>query len=53
MKEEGERERDFQVLGRRNGKCKGPEVGTGRAFWKNSEEDGVCEAERARGEEQG
>ena len=44
MRERG-RER---VLSRRDSKCKGPEVGTCTAFWKNMEEADVFRAERAR-----
>ena len=36
------------VLSRRDGKCKGPEVGTCTAFWKNMEEADVSRAERTR-----
>ena len=43
MRERG-RER---VLSRRDSKCKGPEVGTCTAFWKNMEEADVFRAETA------
>ena len=36
------------VLSRRDSKCKGPEVGTCTAFWKNMEEADVSRAERTR-----
>lgn len=36
------------VLSRRDSKCKGPEVGTCTAFWKNMEEADVFRAERTR-----
>ena len=41
----GGRER---VLSRRDSKCKGLEVGTCTAFWKNMEEADVFRAERTR-----
>ena len=36
------------VLSRRDSKCKGHEVGTCTAFWKNMEEADVSRAERTR-----